>query len=112
MTLSGQATVPVDVDVTPDRLYRITWADGHVSAYTLAYLRRRCPCAGCRTETDKTQGLILLAGGPPTDVQVLTVEPQGSYAIKFGWSDGHDTGIYSFEYLRQICPCPVCSPPA
>jgi DUF971 family protein len=33
----------------------------------------------------------------------------GRYAIRFHWSDGHSTGIYTFEHLRELCPCPICA---
>ena len=41
-------------------------------------------------------------------LKMLSVEPVGNYAIRINWSDGHSTGIYSWEHLRQICPCPEC----
>jgi DUF971 family protein len=41
-------------------------------------------------------------------LKMLSVEPVGSYAIRIHWSDGHNTGIYSYEHLRKICPCGVC----
>ena len=45
----------------------------------------------------------------PTDTQAINLELVGRYAIQFTWSDGHSTGIYSFETLREICPCPQCA---
>ncbi len=101
---------PTDVQALETGEFAITWADGHRSLYTLPYLRGECPCAGCRTERQKTAGMVMLTGGPPRDIHVEEVEPQGNYAVKFRWSDGHDTGIYSFEFLRQICPCATCRP--
>ncbi len=44
----------------------------------------------------------------PSNVSPLSVSLVGSYAIKIGWSDGHDTGIYTYEYLHSICPCDAC----
>jgi DUF971 family protein len=41
-------------------------------------------------------------------LKMLDVEPVGHYAIRILWSDGHSTGIYSFEHFRKICPCPAC----
>lgn len=43
------------------------------------------------------------------DVSPLAIEPVGRYALRFQWSDGHATGIYTFEYLRELCPCPSCA---
>jgi hypothetical protein len=34
----------------------------------------------------------------------------GNYALSFAWSDGHQTGIYTFGHLRDLCPCPQCLP--
>ena len=42
-------------------------------------------------------------------LKMLNVEPVGSYAFKIYWSDGHSTGIYSYDHLRKICPCPECT---
>ena len=43
------------------------------------------------------------------DVRPLSIDPVGRYAIRFHWSDGHSTGIYPFEQLRELCPCPICA---
>ena len=43
-------------------------------------------------------------------LKMLNVEPMGHYAIRIDWSDGHNTGIYSYDYLRKICPCEECKP--
>jgi DUF971 family protein len=40
-------------------------------------------------------------------LKMLSVEPVGNYAIRIHWSDGHSTGLYSWEHLRNICPCPA-----
>ena len=108
MPFTAESFQPSGVARTPAGEYRIQWADGHASTYTLRYLRRECPCAGCREERTRHRGMVMLTGGPPADVQVVDVQPQGNYAIKFKWSDGHDTGIYSFQFLREACPCPAC----
>ena len=42
-------------------------------------------------------------------VQPISVEPVGKYAMKFNWNDGHQLGIYSWQWLREICPCEVCT---
>jgi DUF971 family protein len=41
-------------------------------------------------------------------LKILGIEPVGNYAIRINWSDGHNTGIYSWDHFREICPCPVC----
>ncbi len=85
---------------------RIEWADEHSCEMPYDYLRRACPCAICttdRTETDK--GLRVINGeSPQGPLQVNEISLVGSYAINLNWSDGHDTGIYSFRFLRELCP--------
>jgi DUF971 family protein len=90
---------------------QLTWSDGHSAAFDYGYLRGWCPCALCQGHT----ALALTfhpAAGP---VAVTSVQPVGNYGIAIGFSDGHSTGIYRFEFLREICPCAVCrreGPPA
>ncbi len=80
----------------------ITWNDGHVSRYASAYLRQVCPCAQCRGHAPGE------VEPPPleavADVRILHIRPVGSYAVRFDLSDGHETGIYSFAFLRENCP--------
>ena len=84
----------------------ITWTDGHVSLYPVAYLRRACRCAACIDEW--TGERTLRPDQVPEDVKPVRIEPVGRYAIHIAWSDGHTSGIYSFEHLRGICPCAAC----
>lgn len=92
---------PEEVGPTPDgtRL-AIRWGDGVSSEYVPRYLRQLCPCAGC---VDEMTGIRTLKpdrvdGG----VYPLAIHYVGRYALQFVWSDGHDTGIYTFDYLRGI----------
>ena len=91
----------IRLDAATNRL-RITWADGHESVYDGGYLRWICPCARCRGHAP---GEV----EPPSwdacaDVRVTHAELVGSYALRLTLSDGHDTGIYRFEHLRDACP--------
>lgn len=86
----------------------VTWNDGHFSSYPSWHLRENCPCASCIEEF--TGRRKILQGSIPAKLERVTVEPVGNYALSFTWSDGHSTGIYTFEYLRQLCPCPQCRP--
>ena len=109
-------TDPVDISVSPARReMRIVWQDRHESVYPFDLLRRECPCALCNDQRSKASasvgpsltvlsGPVLKAG----EVQVKEASPVGRYAINFVWSDGHDSGIYSFDYLRSLCPCSSC----
>jgi DUF971 family protein len=84
---------------------RITWCDGHVSTWDLAFLRGACGCATCH-ELRRAGRPVYLA--PTGELDVVTGELVGSYGVNFHWSDGHHTGIYSWQDLRDGCPCDEC----
>ncbi len=86
----------------------ITWNDGHFGSYPSWYLRENCPCAMCVEEFTGRQ--ILVKGTIPGSLERVNIAPVGNYALHFTWSDGHSTGIYTFELLRKLCPCPQCLP--
>jgi DUF971 family protein len=90
------------------RKLRITWTDGHIADYDYDYLRGYCPCAGCQGHA-----ISEIKFQPPANpVTATTIEPVGNYAISILWSDSHATGIYRFDFLREICPCESCRPNA
>jgi DUF971 family protein len=97
---------PVEIDKREGREVQIVWDDGHVSVYPNTELRWRCSCASCVDEWSRERHLerSLVAA----DVQPTWMGLVGNYAIQIRWSDGHSTGIYSFDYLREICPCTAC----
>jgi len=65
-------------------------------------------CASC---VEEFTGVRKIARGSiPATLERASVAPIGNYALHFGWSDGHDTGIYTFDYLRRLCPCSRCLP--
>lgn len=107
---------PADIAVSTERReLRIRWKDGHESAYPFDLLRKECPCAVCNDLRDKAAvsagpSLTVLTGpvAKAGEVQATAVSPVGRYAINFVWSDGHDSGIYAFDYLRGLCPCERC----
>jgi len=79
---------------------RIRWSDGTEKVYPARPLRLKCPCAMC---VDENTGLrILKEPGIPLDVHPLKIEPVGRYAIAIHWSDGHNTGIYTWEWLYEL----------
>jgi DUF971 family protein len=84
-----------------DRL-AISWSDGANSVYAVRGLRLACQCAHCVDEW--TGEHRLEAASVPDDVRPLQIRPVGRYAISIEWSDGHDTGIYSFRQLRELSP--------
>jgi DUF971 family protein len=89
-----------------EKQLRIEWADGHVSEYPPRLLRLACPCAGCIEEM--TGRPLLEPSAVAPDIWPLAVRYVGRYALRFEFSDGHDTGIYTFELLRELCPCEEC----
>ncbi len=82
-----------------DRALRITWEDGRVDEFTYQYLRGACPCASCVDEWTGKRLIDPLKVDP--SVKPVSVSFVGQYAIKFAWSDGHSTGIYTFQALRS-----------
>jgi DUF971 family protein len=86
----------------------VTWNDGHFSSYPSWYLREHCMCAACVEEFTGVRKI--LPGSIPASLEQVSITRVGNYALQFGWSDGHNTGIYAFEYLRSLCPCPQCLP--
>lgn len=109
----------VQVHVTSGAGVDIAWADGHTSHYAFDYLRERCPCATCgeeRRKKEELEGKFTSSGGAlPQGLPIFKPKPRarnaravGHYALQMDFTDGHSTGIYSFEYLRDICPCEQC----
>ncbi len=106
-TLTPQQKKPSNIEVDiKDREVRITWGDGYHSAYTFDELRKYCPCAVCNEQRSNEDPLrVLKADQIVTRAELDLNSPAemvGNYALQFFWADGHRTGIYSFEYLRQL----------
>jgi len=82
----------------------ITWNDNSESLIKLKYLRDECPCAGCKGETVllKTYRPVKPAKITPEMYKIKDITTVGGYAIQITWKDGHDTGIYTWDYLKQL----------
>lgn len=78
----------------------IKWSDDAETKYNAAELRRVCPCAGCVNEW--TGEKILRSETVSDDISFSHISVVGRYALNFHFSDGHETGIYSFNYLRKL----------
>lgn len=103
MPVHPAQVTPTTITKKGNRQLELTWEDGHVSLYTFRQLRQKCPCAGCIDEW--TNKKTLAEEKVPLDIEGLKVEPVGGYALSFTFTDQHNTGIYHFSYLREICPC-------
>jgi DUF971 family protein len=81
---------------------------GHAWLYPGRELRLACPCAACVEEMSGRRLLAPDSVGPEVRPESLALV--GAYGLRIRWSDGHDTGIYTFELLRALCHCPACRP--
>jgi len=105
--MATPAHTPRDISPTEDgTALRILWEDEHESVYLPFDLRMSCPCAGCVDELSGRR--TLTEAMVPPGVYPTAIEYVGRYALKFVWSDGHDTGLYSFDLLRGLCGCEEC----
>ncbi len=97
---------------TPQKIHRgsreivITWEETHEGSYSARDLRLACQCASCVDEL--TRVTLLDPDTVPADVSALSISLVGNYAIKIDWSDGHNTGIYTYDLLYRMCPCGDC----
>ena len=106
----------VKVNLTAGTGVDIEWKDGHRSHYPFPFLRDACPCALCDDERGKSgrkpgEAPKLAPNALPMFKEAakpLSADAVGKYAIKFHWNDGHELGIYSWQFLRDVCPCEEC----
>lgn len=92
---------PQRIERIGEAALKVLWKDGHESHYPWPLLRKACPCAACREGP---------APAPEESIRPREIRPVGRYAMTLRWSDGHTTGIFSFDYLRSLCPCEGCTP--
>lgn len=94
---------PTEINHIKSRqIVRIIWDDGHAGEYEEVYLRGCCPCALCQGHGAQRRYVDV------PDARLVEIVPVGNYAVEMHWHDGHSTGIYTFDYLRALCPCPAC----
>lgn len=91
---------PLQIIEESDSRLTIKWSDDSETSYEAAGLRRACPCAGCINEW--TGEKILNDKNVPDELTFSHISIVGRYALNFHFSDGHDTGIFSFKYLRDL----------
>ena len=106
----------VKVNVTTGTGMDIEWDDGHRTHFAFQWLRDACPCATCTEERNthhrnpgepakQAASLLPMYKEPARPKEV---KPVGQYALNIAWNDGHASGIYSWDYLREICQCEEC----
>lgn len=98
---------PIALERLPNGSLRITWSDDVARIYTIQQLRNACPCAFCREKRTPAElnASIMPDISGPDDLHPLTLsgmKPVGNYAYSLTFSDGHDTGIYRFDLLRDL----------
>jgi DUF971 family protein len=110
------------MSITPTLIKRIEgkgvlirWSDGSTSELSSSVLRTQCPCAMCREKRgegshdtpltpapQKKRSLSIVQNSLSEELDLTQVWPIGNYALGIRWGDGHDTGLYTFEYLREL----------
>jgi DUF971 family protein len=83
-----------------EQVLEVTWPDAQVDRFPYVFLRSECPCATCRDEW--TGERILRAESIRSDLKLEGMEPIGTYAVQLVWSDGHSSGLFTWETLRQL----------
>ncbi len=91
---------PTQILEESDRELSINWSDNQATDYNAAQLRKACPCASCVNEW--TGEKVLKDENVADDLSFSNISIVGNYALNFQFSDGHNTGIYSFQYLRKL----------
>ena len=93
---------PTEIKRLPHSL-TIQWKDEHCSELSYRLLREKCPCARCSAEKQQNDPFQMV---PKDDywekLHLVGIQPVGRYAIQLQWSDGHKTGIYTFNFLREL----------
>lgn len=97
---------PTAIERLADDRIRIDWSDGASRVYTARVLRDACPCATCREQRSApapppTQ-LTVLSAAETQPLAIAGMRPVGAYAYNVAFSDGHDSGLFTFERLREL----------
>ncbi len=94
---------PTKIKVEKNRL-NILWDDDSTSEIELKYLRDECPCANCKGETIlfKSFKPVQIGKDSPSKYKIISMEVVGNYALQITWADGHNSGVYTWEYLKEL----------
>lgn len=106
--MSDEISPPRSIKADTQALH-IEWSDGVTHRISWRTLRDRCPCATCREERQKpppppsVEALLpVITTAEAQPLRVRSMIPVGNYAYGIDFTDGHTTGIYRLEYLRQL----------
>ena len=105
---ASDRTTPIELRAPHGaRVLEIDFADGHKASYPHEILRGYCPCALCQGH----QGPVkFVPVSDPRNLDLKDIAEVGDYALRLTWADGHATGIYTFNFLRELCSCESCLP--
>ena len=105
---------PIGIKINKEHsIITIDWDDGHRSEYPFVLFRNACPCAECRgghagMSSSPDQEIFNMGADDSLNYEIQSVNPVGTYAINPVWGDGHQFGIYTWGFLRKLCPCAEC----
>jgi DUF971 family protein len=104
--ISDMTPQPTKLELVEANCLRITWSDGQLRDYSLRELRDKCPCATCREKRNAPPRsplqLPVLSAAEAQPLRIVAMKPVGNYAYSIDFSDGHNTGIYTLESLREL----------
>lgn len=104
--ITAMAVHPTKLELIAEDRLRIEWSDGQHREYTIRQLRDNCPCATCREQRSAppppANALNVLSPAEAQPLRLREMKPVGNYAYAIAFSDGHTTGIYTFEFLREL----------
>src|SRR4051812_28244164 len=97
---------PTKLELTQSNRLRITWSDDQIREYAFRELRDQCPCATCREKRKAPPAsalqLPIISAAEAQPLRITAMKPVGNYAYSIDFSDGHNTGIYTLESLREL----------
>jgi DUF971 family protein len=97
---------PTKLEIADGNRLRITWSDGQIREYSFRELRDNCPCATCREKRNAPPPsplqLPIVSAAEAQPLRIAAMKPVGNYAYSIDFSDGHNTGIYTLESLREM----------
>ncbi len=92
---------PTKIEIIDGKFLKINWDDGTEDKLALDFLRKNCPCAICTSQPAGSDEMVVRIFGE-SQTQVASIQVVGQYAINIAWKDGHNTGIYEFDYLKEL----------